>query len=126
MNSVRVLVAVAAVLLVVSAANAKEIGINTVYDSVRQGETDWFYEYISSSSFDVYLIWNNPSNSLTLTLYSPDGIVYGPFGDSSDGVIDGRVILTVEDVEQGLWYFKVYGERVSGVQYYSLTVYESL
>ena len=125
MKSVKISVAVAAVLLVVSAANAKELGINTVYDSVRQGETDWFYEYISSSSFDVYLIWNNPSNSLTLTLYSPDGSVYGPFRDSSDGVIDGRIILTVEDAERGLWYFKVYGESVSGIQYYSLTVYES-
>ena len=122
MNSVRVLVAVAAVLLVVSAANAKEIGINTVYDSVRQGETDWFYEYISSSSFDVYLIWNNPSNSLTLTLYSPDGSVYGPFRDSSDGVVDGKIALTVENAERGVWYFRVYGERVSGVQHYSLTV----
>ncbi len=57
-------------------ATAK-IEINTVYDSVRQREADWFYEYVSSSSFDVYLIWDNPSNSLTLTHYSPDGSVYG-------------------------------------------------
>jgi len=124
MNSLKVL-AVAALVALLLPVNAKEIGINTVYDSVRQGETDWFYEYVSSSSFDVYLIWNNPSNSLTITLYSPDGSVYGPFRDSSDGVIDGRIVLTVENAEQGLWYFRVYGERVSGVQYYYLSVYES-
>ncbi|WP_456477738.1 hypothetical protein [Geoglobus ahangari] len=114
----------AAVLILSSPAYAKfgEIGINTVYDSIKQGETDWFSRYISSQTFDVYLVWNNPSSSLTLTLYSPNGDVYGPFRDSSDGAVDGKIALTVENAEQGVWYFKVYGERVGGVQYYSLTV----
>ncbi|WP_456370006.1 hypothetical protein [Geoglobus sp.] len=115
---------VAAVLILLSPVYAKsgEIGINTVYDSIKQGETDWFSRYVSSPTFDVYLVWINPSSSLTLTLYSPNGDVYGPFRDSSDGAVDGKIALTVENAEQGVWYFKVYGERVSGVQYYSLTV----
>ena len=115
------MLAVAALTVLILPVTAKEIGINTVYDSVRQGETDWFYEYVSSSSFDVYLIWNNPSNSLTLTIYSPDG-TYQTFRDSSDGRVDGKIVLTISNAQTGLWYFKVYGERVSGVQYYSLTV----
>ncbi|WP_148212123.1 peptidase domain-containing protein [Ferroglobus placidus] len=110
-----------AALVLLLPANAKEIEINTVYDSVRQGEADWFYEYISSSSFDVYLVWNNPSNSLTLTVYSPDG-TYQTFRDSSDGRVDRKILLTISNAQTGLWYFKVYGEKVSGVQHYSLTV----
>ncbi|AIY90961.1 peptidase domain protein [Geoglobus acetivorans] len=93
-----------------------------MYDSIKQGETDWFSRYISSPTFDVYLVWINPSSSLTLTLYSPNGDVYGPFRDSSDGAVDGKIALTVENAEQGVWYFKVYGERVSGFQHYSLAV----
>ena len=120
----RLAAVVVAVLFLSSPVFAKsgEIGIKTVYDSVKKGEADWFSKYISSQTFDVYLIWNEPSNSLTLTLYSPNGDIYGPFRDSSDGVVDGKIVLTVEDAEQGVWYFKVYGERVSGVQYYTLTV----
>ncbi len=117
--------AMVAAVLIISApisAESGEVGINTVYDSIKQGETDWFSRYISSHTFDVYLIWYNPSSSLTLTLYSPSGDVYGPFRDSSDGVVDGKIALTVENAERGVWYFRVYGERVSGVQHYSLTV----
>ena len=121
MRGLKILLVVAALVALLLPVTAKEIGINTVYDSVRQGETDWFYEYVSSSSFDVYLIWNNPSHSLTLTLYSPDG-TYQTFRDSSDGRVDGKIVLTISNAQTGLWYFKVYGERVSGVQYYSLTV----
>jgi len=116
--------AVAVVLLATMAtASAKtQIGIQTVYDTITQGETDWYSKYISSSTFTVYLVWNNPSNSLTLTIYSPDESVYGPFRDADDGRINGRIVLTVSNVQTGLWVFKVYGEKVSGVQNYSFAV----
>ncbi len=115
--------AVAVVLLLATAtASASQVGIQTVYDTITQGETGWYTRYISSSTFTVYLVWNNPSNSLTLTMYSPDGSVYGPFRDADDGRIDGRVVLTVSNAQTGIWVFKVYGEKVTGVQSYSFAV----
>ena len=116
----KILVMLAMLILVTTTAAAK-VQPKTVYDSIRQGETDWFYQYISSSSFNVYLIWNNPSNSLILTIYSPNG-EHQTFWDSSDGKVDGKIILTIKNAEQGVWYLRVYGEEVTGVQYYSFTV----
>ena len=116
------LVATLAILLIFTVASAEKISIQTVHDTITQGETDWYFKYISSSGFSVYLVWNNPSNSLALTIYSPNGVVYGPYHDAGDGKVDGKIILNVEDAEHGTWYFKVYGESVSGVQSYSLTV----
>jgi len=123
MNFTKILLVVVAALVIPATVSAKsgETGINTVYDSIKQGETDWFYQYVSSPTFDIYLVWNNPSNSLTLTVYSPDGS-YQAFHDSSDGKVDGKITLSISDDLPGTWYFKVYGERVSGVQHYSLTV----
>jgi len=118
---VKLIVAVTLTLLITIPVSAKKISIQTVYDTITQGETDWYYKYISSSSFSVYLVWNNPSNSLTLTIYSPNGDVYS-YHDADDGRIDGKITLDVEEAEQGIWYFKVYGESVSGVQTYSLTI----
>ncbi|RLI79976.1 peptidase domain-containing protein [Archaeoglobales archaeon] len=118
----KILVMVATLILATTTATAAaKVQPKTVYDSIRQGETDWFYQYISSSSFNVYLIWNNPSNSLTLTIYSPNG-EHQTFWDSSDGKVDGKIILTIKNAEQDIWYFRVYGEKVTGVQYYSFTV----
>ncbi len=124
MKKVVKLVTMLAVLLMITSAvvSAKKVSIQTVYDMITQGETDWYCKYISSSSFSVYLVWNNPSNSLTLTIYSPNGDVYGSYHDADDGSIDGKITLDVEDAEHGTWYFKVYGEDVSGVQLYSLTI----
>ncbi len=123
MKAIKLTIIILAVLLMITpVASAKKISIQTVYDTITQGETDWYCKYISSSSFSVYLVWNNPSNSLTLTIYSPNGDVYGPYYDADDGRIDGKIALNVEDAEHGTWYFKVYGEKVSGVQTYSLTI----
>ena len=122
MKATKLIIMLAVLLMFTPVVSAKKISIQTVYDIITQGETDWYCKYISSSSFSVYLVWNNPSNSLTLTIYSPNGDVYGPYHDADDGRIDGKITLDVINAEQGIWYFKVYGERVSGVQPYSLTV----
>ena len=97
----------------------------TVYDSITQGETNWEYQQVSSytNSLNVDLDWGKPSNSLQLTIYSPDGYVFGPYYDSSDGVIDGRINLYIGNtngIAEGTWMYKIYGYSVSGTQTYSI------
>ncbi len=101
--------------------SAKKISTQTVSDTITQGETDWYYEYISSS-FKVELLWGNPSNILTLTIYSPDGAVYGPYYDSDDGRIDGKIALNIRNAVPGIWNLRIYGEDVDGVQSYIFMV----
>ncbi|MFP3908853.1 MAG: peptidase domain-containing protein [Halobacteriota archaeon] len=111
-----------AVLLMSVPVGAIQVEPETIYDTITEGETDWFSRDISSSTFDVYLVWDDPSDSLTLTIHSPDGSDQ-TFRDGDDGKVDGKIILTIRNAEQGQWYFEVYGEEVSGVEDYSFSVY---
>jgi len=121
--------AVAVLLLLVGLATTasakveKEVGVETIHNWIRQGESHWYYSYVTSSTFDVYLVWNNPSNSLTLTVYSPDGSVKA-YRDGYDGKIDGTIKVRIKSAKAGYWFFRVYGERVEGIQFYSFAVYE--
>ena len=75
--------------------------------------------YTTSLPFDLY--WGNPSNSLRLIIFTPDGYVLGPFYDSSDGSTNGEVYINIcrdNGVAQGNWYTEVYGYSVSGLQSY--------
>ncbi|MFA6363866.1 peptidase domain-containing protein [Methanoregula sp.] len=97
----------------------------TVYNSITQGKTNWESKTVSSyiTTLNVNLNWGNPSNSLQLTIYSPDGYVFGPYYDSSDGATDGRINLNIQNsngIAEGTWYYKVYGYQVSGTQTYSI------
>lgn len=101
--------------------------IDTV-GSIIQGETDWYDYYIPSvPRVTVDLVWHkNPSNSLTLTIYRPDGIQLGPYHDADDGLSNGRIYLRLTESSgnfpAGTWRFKVYGESVQGSEDYDLTV----
>jgi hypothetical protein len=95
--------------------------------TITQGETDWYSVVVPSgrSSITVDLNWGNPSNSLSLTAIAPDGII-GPFYDSSDGVTNGRIYLTISragGIAPGTWWFKVYGDSVTGTQSYNFVTY---
>jgi len=115
-----------AILLTIPAVNAKKIdggkiSIQTIYNTVTQGEKDWYCKYIKNPAFTLCLVWNNPSNSLTLTVYSPDGN-WATFTYSSDGSIDGKIVITIYDATSGRWFFEVYGDKVNGKQPYSFTI----
>lgn len=97
----------------------------TVSSSITQGKTNWHYRYISQGCPGYYedLRWGNTANSLQLRFYGADGNVYGPYYDSSDGRIDGRIYLYVSQsggLTGGYYYDEVYGYRVSGTQYYTI------
>jgi len=65
-------------------------------------------------TLNVDLNWGNSANSLQLTIYSPDNHVFGPYYDSDDGIIDGRINLDIYNpngIAQGTWSYNVYGYR---------------
>jgi hypothetical protein len=76
-----------------------------------------------STSLHIDLNWGNPSNSLRLKIYTPDGYTLGPYYDNADGSIDGRINIYVNNpngIAQGTWYYEVYGYSVSGTQSYTI------
>lgn len=67
------------------------------------------------------LNWGNSGNSLKLTIYSPDGYVFGPYSDDADGATNGRINLKItnpDGIAKGTWHYEVYGCSVSGTEDY--------
>ena len=92
-----------------------------VSGSITQGITNWHTKVVSSTitSLNVNLYWGNPSNSLRLKVYSPDGYTFGPYYDSFDGYTDGRINFYINNpngVAKGTWTYEVYGDRVTGTE----------
>lgn len=95
--------------------------------TITQGQSKWYYYVVPSgkTSMITDLNWGDTSDSLALTIYAPDGTL-GPYYDSSDGVIDGRINLAISrtaGLAPGTWNFLVYGYRVTGSQSYNFVIY---
>ncbi len=100
-------------------------GIDTVNATITQGQTNWHTKDVTTfiTTLNVDLNWGNPSNSLRLRIYSPDGYVFGPYFDNADGVINGRINLDLRNpngIAKGTWRYEVYGYSVVGTQSYSI------
>ena len=96
-----------------------------VSGSVTQGQTTWQTKVVSSyiTSMNMDLYWGNPSNSLQLRIYSPDGSIYGPFYDNFDGSNNGRInvdVINSAGLPKGVWSFEIYGYKVTGTQSYTI------
>jgi len=108
---------------VTPAQSTGDVSILWVYDTITQGETNWHSKEVKDfiTTLNVDLNWGNPGNSLKLTIYSPDGYVFGPYFDNADGVIDGRINLDIRNqngIAKGTWYYEVYGYSVVGTEDY--------
>jgi hypothetical protein len=93
--------------------------------SITQGQTQWYSTSVPAGkpSFNADLYWGNPSNSLALTITAPDA-TFGPYYDSADGQIDGRISLRISKsvgLTSGTWWSKLYGYQISGTQSYTYT-----
>ncbi len=93
--------------------------------SITQGQSLWYSRGLSGFQTDMHidLYWGNPSNSLRMTIYSPDGAVYGPFYDNCDGRNDGYIpchLYKSSGLPQGTYYVNIYGSRVFGTQSFTL------
>ncbi|MBP1910404.1 peptidase domain-containing protein [Methanolobus bombayensis] len=101
------------------------IGIRSISDTITQGETNWHSQYIGSytETLAVDLNWGDTSDSLKLYIYSPSNERFGPYYDSSDGRINGRIKVYINNddgIEQGTWMYRVYGYSVTGTEDYSI------
>jgi hypothetical protein len=95
-----------------------------VTTSISQGQTVWYSTSVPSgkTAFSTDLNWGTPANSLSLTIYTPDASVLGPYYDAADGRTDGRINLKISKtvgIPSGIWSSKVYGYRISGSQTYT-------
>lgn len=97
--------------------------IDSVYATITQGKTNWHSKDVTTfiTTLNVDLNWGNSGNSLRLTIYSPDGYIFGPYFDNADGAINGRINLNIYNpngIARGTWYYEVYGYSVSGTEDY--------
>ena len=95
-------------------------------DFIAQGQTKWGYKVVSGyvTSFGAELYWGNPSNSLSMTIITPDGYVLGPYYDIIDGRLNGDIPIVISrstGVAQGTYAFRIYGYQVSGLQYFTFS-----
>lgn len=113
---------------VVSAGNLHLPSVTSLASSViTQGQVDVYSRVISSgtSSIITDLYWGNPANSLSLTIVAPDETL-GPYYDSADGIINGRIALSVSSsagLTPGTWKFYITGYSVTGSQAYTFLTY---
>jgi uncharacterized protein YfaP (DUF2135 family) len=101
------------------------IQIKTVTGTITQGQTVWHTKYLGyyTTVLSTHLNWGDTSDSLSLTIYSPDGDTFGPYYDSDDGSVNGRIDVTLKNtggIPTGTWSYKIYGQSVSGTQTYSV------
>jgi hypothetical protein len=74
-----------------------------------------------TKTLNVDLKWSNPNASLKLIVYSPNGIQFGPWDDSSDGVLDHEINMDISNpdiIETGQWHYVViYDKGVEKTDY---------
>ena len=97
--------------------------------SITEGETRWFSKNVTANvtRLAVDLQWKNPAdiqNNLSITIYSPDRCVFGPFTEAKAvyGIPGGKQIRTTifrpDGVAEGEWWYCITGVKVDGVQTY--------
>ena len=99
--------------------------------AVSEGETLWFSKQVFAnvSRLSVHLRWTNPAESdniLSLTIYSPDKCVFGPYAaaDFVYGTLRGKEIRTTiarpGGVAEGEWWYCVKGVKVNESQKFTI------
>lgn len=99
--------------------------------SITEGETQWFSKNVTANvtRLAVDLQWKNPAddqNNLSITIYSPDRCVFGPFTEAKAvyGIPGGKQIRTTisrpGSIAAGEWWYCVTGVKIDGVQNYTI------
>ncbi len=98
--------------------------------SIREGETQWFSANISANItlLTIRLWWENPpenENNLSITAYSPDHGVFGPFTNATSFADTRKILLETtisreNGIAEGEWWYCVQGVKVNDSQTYTL------
>ncbi|WP_325377597.1 hypothetical protein [Methanocella sp.] len=100
--------------------------MSSMGNTIKQGQTQWAQKTVVGNPTTIYtdVYWGNPTNSISLTVYTPDGYVLGPVYDNIEGIINGDIPLAITrsgGVASGTYYYQIYGYRISGSQYYTFS-----
>lgn len=108
----------------ISDINEGAVRTKTVYNTIKQGQTKWHTKSLGHyTTTYTHLNWGDTSDSLKLTIYTPDGKILGPYFDNSDGSLNGRIDLCIRNsngLATGTWSYRICGQRVSNIQEYSI------
>jgi len=91
-------------------------------NTTTAGNTAFFSKYVSEEIpfIVVDLYSGDPGDLLALTILTPDRTL-GPFNDTSDGRMDGRIFLKIsrdDGMTPGLWKFEVHSRKnITAVNY---------
>ena len=99
--------------------------------SISEGETHWFSKNVTSNvtRLAVDLQWENPQdieNNLSITIYSPDRCVFGPFTIAEPLYANPQkmqiysYISRPGGVAEGEWWYCVKGVKIHGVQNFTI------
>lgn len=99
--------------------------------SITDGETQWFSKNVTTNvtRLAVDLQWENPANiqnNLSITIYSPDRCVFGPFTEAEPLYSNPQkmqiytYISRPDGVADGEWWYCVKGVNIHGVQNYTI------
>jgi hypothetical protein len=100
--------------------------ISDAYDNeLAAGQTAWHQASVSGSpaAFNFDLKWKSSGSDLRVVVYTPDGKVLGPYYDDSDGSVDDRINMEIDNpagVADGAWSFKVTSTGITGKDEYYL------
>ncbi|WP_342677703.1 hypothetical protein [Methanofollis sp. UBA420] len=106
--------------------------IQSIGGRIYPGETDVINKNIPTGTkrINVNLDWSghphSSTDSVSLTIYTPDGDQYGPHLDGVDGTINEKISLITSDsssLPAGIWKFYIHGDSVpEGGDAYTLNV----
>ncbi|HJK77918.1 MAG TPA: hypothetical protein O0Y06_05410 [Methanocorpusculum sp.] len=99
--------------------------------SITEGETQWFSKNVTANvtRLAVDLQWENPAdiqNNLSITIYSPDRCVFGPFTKAEPLYSNPQkmqiytYISRPDSVAEGEWWYCIKGVNIHGVQNYTI------
>ncbi len=99
--------------------------------SITEGETQWFSKNVTAhvTRLTVDLQWENPAdieNNLSITIYSPDRCVFGPFTEAEPFYSNPQkmqihtYIARPDGVAEGEWWYCIKGVNIHGVQNYTI------
>lgn len=90
--------------------------VMSIDSTIKPGQTVHVKKNVDHSitTLNVDLKWDSPNADLSILIYSPSSVQFGPWRDSLDGNIDRQInkdIYNQDGIEQGDWeyYIKNWG-----------------
>ena len=107
----------------------RDPSVHTRETSITEGESQWFSKNVSQNITRLFITleWESPEsddNELSITIYSPDKCIFGPFSKggskSSHKMKITKIISRLNGIAEGEWWYCVKGVKINGTQNYTI------